>query len=124
MLRVIRPAHIALLLALLAGILAPSVSAYQGQVAANVTVTGPAGTVTCGQGYDIAATVFDTNGAKIAGQTVTWSEIAKPLTAIDTIAPASSVTDVNGIAHTTVTFGPPDGSRTIRATADSAFGQV
>ena len=109
----------------LATLVAPSALAYTGQVASNVTVTGPLGTITCGgQGFAFAATVVDQNGNKIAGQTVTWSEVAKPLTATDTIAPPSGPTDASGVAHTTITFGPPDGSRTFRAQAGDAFGQI
>src|SRR5437773_10362065 len=117
--------RIAFVIAFLATILiATPASAYINPSATNVTVTGPQGQVTCGQGYDFAATVFDANGLKVTGATVQWSEVGAPAGATDTIAPTSSVTDATGVAHTTVTFGGPDGARTIRASALGSSGQV
>lgn len=114
----------ALLSLVLIGLTAPATLAYQGEVAANVTVTAPQGTITCGQGYDVSATVFDANGKKIEGQTVNWSEVIGPLGAGDTFAPPTGLSDANGVAHTMVTFNGPNGGRTVRAAADAAHGDA
>ncbi|MGH7525538.1 MAG: Ig-like domain-containing protein [Gemmatimonadales bacterium] len=56
------------------------------------------------------------NGVPEEGATVTWS------TATGTLDPASSQTDVDGIAVTSWTLGPTAGSQTATATLSGATG--
>lgn len=114
----------AVLTALIVALALPAaVSAYAGQIPANVTVTGPLGTIQCGQLYEFQATVFEGNGNRVTQEQVTWSIVAAPLGATDTIMP-SSTTDNNGVAKASAQFGGAAGPRTIRATAGNAFGQI
>jgi hypothetical protein len=99
-------------------------SAYVGQVASNVTVTGPTGTIQCGQANQFQATVFESNGTRVGQHPVTWSIVSGPVGANDTVNPSSTTTNNNGVASTSVTFGGPAGPRTLRATSDNAFGQI
>ena len=102
----------------------PAASGYAGEIANSVTVTGPSGSLACQQTYELQATVVDNLGKKIAEQPVFWTLVSFPVGATDTLSPVSSNTDANGVARTNITFGGVAGSRTVRATADAAFGQV
>src|SRR5437762_9981309 len=110
-----------LLLASIA-ITAPTAFGYAGETAVTVTVTGPTGALQCGTGYTLSATVIGASGTPVPNKGVNWSIQSGPAGATDTIAPVSSTTNSSGVAQTTVTFGGVIGPRTIRATADNAFG--
>ena len=105
-------------------VLPSGVSAYAGQVAANVMITGPTGTIACGLANGFKATVITTTGVPFTQESVFWTISAAPLGAADTINPAVTPTDANGAAFTTVTFGGSAGPRTLRATSGTAFGQI
>ena len=121
LLRIRRVIFVVLLVALA---LPASTSAYVGQTATNVTITGPTGTISCGPGNTFQATVFDSAGKRVTQHPVTWTIVSAPLTATDTISPPSTLTNASGVASTTITFGGPGGPRTIRATSDNAFAQI
>ena len=97
---------------------------YAGETAKSVTVSGPTGQVQCDTTYALKATVIGNSGTGVPGKLVSWLIVSSPSGATDTLSPASSTTDASGVATTTITFGGVVGSRTIRATADNAFGQL
>lgn len=114
----------AILIALVIALALPAaVSAYAGQIPANITITGPTGTITCGPLHEFQATVFDSTGKRLPQETVTWQIVSAPLGANDTITPTST-TDANGVARASAAFGGAAGQRTIRATSGNAFAQI
>jgi hypothetical protein len=104
------------------GIAATAVG-YAGQVAATVTVTGPAGLQPCGTPITISARVQELGGALISGQPVTWSFAGGKLSG-DRILTATSTTNASGVATTRVQFACSPHSVTIMALADDASGTV
>ncbi len=68
--------------------------------------------------FTLIATVVDAAGAPVVGQSVAWAFVTSP-SASDVISPTPTITDLNGKATTTVTFGSASGTREIRATAGS-----
>ena len=92
---------------------------YQSQVEGALTVA-VRGTVTCGAGLTLTATLVDTNGAPVSGQSVAWSFVTSP-SASDTITQTPTATNSKGVATTTLTLGPLGGTRTIRATAGTVI---
>jgi hypothetical protein len=98
-------------------IAAPAVLGYAGQVAGQVTVTPPAGTLVCNTPFTVSATILDVNGIPFDATTVTWSFKAGTSQTGDTISPLTSTTNASGVATTTVTLACIVGSRTILATA-------
>lgn len=96
---------------------------YAGQVAATVTVTGPAGLQACGTPVTLSARVQELGGAFIEGQPVTWSFISGNL-AGDKILTTTSTTNADGVATTRVQFACSPHSVTIGAVADDASGTV
>jgi hypothetical protein len=95
---------------------------YTGQVAATVTVAAH-GPVTCNDPIKVTATIVDTTGAPVAGQTVAWSFVTSQ-SALDKINETPTVSDSIGVATTTVTLGAASGARRIRATAGDASGET
>jgi hypothetical protein len=105
---------------------AGSISAIHGIPPVNLTVSGPTGTVVCGQTYTFTAMAADNFGTPFGATAVTWSEVNAPDGTSDTISPVDTVTDVNGVATTQITFNGPSGTRSVRAFAPTltAFAQV
>lgn len=94
---------------------AASALAYTGQVLASITVA-PSGTVTCTAPFTVAATILDSEGRPMAGESVAWSWVRSP-SADDTINATPTITDADGVALTTVALANVTGTREIRATA-------
>ena len=88
-----------------------SVLGYDGQVAATISVTGPAGNVSCGTTSTIHALVLDTLGAPDTAVAVDWTFNGGNI-AGDNFSPTSSTTNSSGIATTQVTFACPGSSTT------------
>ena len=107
-----------------------SVLAYYGQVVATVTVSGPAGNVSCGTTSTVTAFVQDTNGNPVTDRAVNWTFTGGNI-AGDKFSAASSTTDSTGHASVHVTFACP-GSSTIasnrvvhvQAMSDEILGSV
>ncbi len=107
-----------------------SVLGYYGQVVATVTVSGPAGNVSCGTTSTVTAFVQDTLGNPDSDVTVYWSFTGGNI-AGDKFVPLTSVTNAQGIATTRVTFVCP-GSNTpassrlvhIQGFADAITGSI
>src|SRR5664279_3586232 len=91
-----------------------SVLAYSGQVVATVTVSGPAGNVSCGTTTTVIAFVQDTNGNPVDGRAVSWSFLSGNIPG-DKLSVASSMADSTGHATVKVTFACP-GTTTIAST--------
>src|SRR5688572_17578702 len=85
-----------ILAALMVALILPaSVSAYAGQTATSVTITGPTGTIQCGTSNQFQATVFDSNGNKVTQHPVTWTIVSGPLGASDTVSPSGTTTNAS-----------------------------
>ena len=82
---------------------------YLGQVAGTITLSGPAGNVSCGTTATVHAHVLDTNGNPFTGEVITWSFNGGNI-AGDTFSPTSSTTDSSGNATTQVHFACPSSS--------------
>jgi hypothetical protein len=78
----------------------------------------PSGTVSCTADVLITATFVgvETGQPGGPGVPVTWN-IKKSPSAEDTVTPATSTTDAQGRVSTTLSFGPAEGQRTVRAIA-------
>jgi hypothetical protein len=106
-----------------------SVLGYLGQVAANITVSGPAGNVSCGTTATLHALVLDTLNAPDTAVAVSWTFNGGNI-AGDKFSPTSSITNSSGIATTQVTFACPSSSTTsnrvvsIHATSGEAVGSL
>ncbi|MHB8672269.1 MAG: hypothetical protein ACYDAK_01155 [Candidatus Limnocylindrales bacterium] len=121
-----------------------SVLGYAGQVPTTITVTGPAGNVSCGTTSNVQAFVQDTAGNPDTDQNVIWSFVSGNIVG-DKISPTSTTTDSHGNTTTLVTFACPgkaslpaltaaivlgpllaasDRIVTIQATAGSASGTI
>lgn len=109
--------------ALLALISAPAVLGYAGEVAGQVIVSGPGVTVSCAEDATLTAHVVDNTGKPIEGQPLSW-EITQRQHADDRLSDTETVTDANGDAKTRLIFGPAEGPRTVRATADDEHGDT
>lgn len=108
---------------LLAIVMAGTALGYAGEVAASVTVTRPSGTLKCGVNITVSATILDAAAKPIEGQPVTWKFTSTPSSA-DKIKTVHTVTNAQGVAHTTVVLACVPGSRRIRATADDVYGSA
>ena len=86
-----------------------SVLAYGSQVAATISVTGPAGNVSCGTTSTIHALVKDTGGAVDTGVPVDWSFTSGNISG-DHFSATPTTTNASGIATTTVTWACPSSS--------------
>lgn len=117
--RLLRALVASALLLVIAGV--NVVSAYEGDVADQVTVTGPTGTLKCNTWYTVHATVRDNEDGLIAGQTVFWNIVLK-LAPADQVSPTSSKTNSLGVATARVRLACFAGPRTVRARADAAVG--
>lgn len=84
---------------------------YDGQVAGTVTMSGPAGNVSCGTSSTVRAHILDTLGNPFTGEVITWSFNGGNI-AGDKLVPASSTTDSSGNATTKITFACPSSSTT------------
>jgi hypothetical protein len=93
---------------------ATSALAYQGEVAANVTVSVPSGPLPCGTAFAVTATVLDANGAAVPNATVTWS-FMQTLSPEDRITEPTSMTNADGVATTHVVLACVLGERQIQA---------
>lgn len=102
---------------------------YAGQVAGTITMSGPAGNVSCGTTSTVHAHALDTNGNPFTGEVITWSFGGGNI-AGDKFVPPTSITDANGNATTQVTFACPSSSTksnrvvNIRAAAGEAVGSL
>jgi hypothetical protein len=93
-------------------------TAYDGEDAASVTVSGPTGTIRCNVWYTIRATVRDITGKAIFNHVVHWNIVLK-LSSKDAISPTSSRTNGSGVATTRVKLACVAGPRSVRARADA-----
>jgi hypothetical protein len=96
---------------------------YEGQVSQQVTVGGPAGTLTCNTALTVTATILDAGGLPVDTRAVVWTFGAGKVTG-DQIVTASTTTNSAGVTSTTVKLACVVGSRTIVATATPASGQL
>ena len=96
---------------------------YAGQVAQQVTVAGPAGTLSCNTALTVTATVLDAGGKPVDNRAVAWTFGAGKVTG-DQIVTASTTTNALGVTSTTVKLACTVGNRTIVATATPASGQL
>lgn len=94
---------------------------YAGEVAAEVSVGVPGGTIKCGVAITISATIVDKDGKPIEGQPADWTFASSPSSA-DKINSTPTTTDASGVATTTVTLACVAGNREVRATADDVSG--
>ena len=108
---------------LLLSVAASATFAYQGQIVNQVTVTGPAGSISCGVPLTLHATLLDSNGVAVDNRAVVWTFGAGHVTG-DQIGQPSTTTNALGVATTTVTLACLVGNRTIVATAGSSSGQT
>ena len=106
---------------LLSMVVVASVSAYAGQVAATVEVSGPSGPQSCGTPITVTALIEDISGDPIEGQPVAWS-FASGNVSGDQILDASSTTNASGIATTRVQFACSAHTVSVEALADDATG--
>jgi hypothetical protein len=108
---------------LLLSVAAPAAFAYEGQVAQQVTVAGPAGTLSCNMALTVTATVLDAGGKPVDNRAIAWTFGAGKVTG-DQIVTASTTTNATGVATTTVKLACVVGNRTVIATADASSGQA
>ncbi len=103
---------------------AGAASAYWKQTPATVTISGPRGTIECGEWVTFKATVRDAQGNPIAKSgPVKWSFKSSP-SKKDKIAPKQSNTNKSGVATTKVKFACKPGERVIKAKADAVSGTI
>jgi hypothetical protein len=108
---------------MLALVLAASVAAYAGQVAATVQVSGPSGPQACGTPITVTALVQETGGALVTGDPVAWSFVSGNVTG-DRILSTPTNTNASGIASTTVQFACSPHSVVLGAMMGAASGTV
>jgi hypothetical protein len=108
--------------AFLSAIAATAVFGYAGQVAGQVSVAGPSGTIACNTPVTVSATVLDVNGKPFDNTQVTWSFKSGTAQSGDKINPTTSMTNASGVATTTVTLACVAGSRTVNAASGSFVG--
>ena len=108
---------------LLLSVAVPAVLGYAGQVANQVSVAGPAGTLVCNTNLTVTATVLDSGGTPVDNRAVVWSFGAGAVSG-DQIVTVNTMTDAAGVTSTTVKLACVIGNRTVVATADPASGQV
>ena len=108
---------------LLLSVVAPAVMGYAGQVANQITVAGPAGTLVCNTNLTVTATVLDAGGNPVDNRAVVWTFGAGKVTG-DQIVTASTTTNAMGVATTTVKLACVVGNRTVIATSAPSTGQV
>jgi len=107
---------------LLALMMAATASGYTGQVAASITIAVNDSSA-CGQPTTVTATVLDTGGKAVAGQSVDWA-LVTTLSSSDKVNKTPTTTNSSGVATTTVTLACVDGSRPVRATAGAVSAQA
>lgn len=110
-------------IALLAGMalaftLSSTVLAYASQVVATLTLSVPGGSQKCGTAITVRATALDSEGSPIEGQPIAWRFTSSP-SSKDKVNKTPTLTNVNGVATTTVTLACVVGSRTLTATGDN-----
>ena len=108
---------------LLLSVVAPAVMGYAGQVANQITVAGPSGTLVCNTNLTVTATVLDAGGNPVDNRAVVWTFGAGKVTG-DQIVTASTTTNATGVATTTVKLACVVGNRTVIATSAPSTGQV
>ena len=102
---------------------AATVTAYSGQVAGTVEVSGPSGPQACNTPITITARIEDLAGDPIEGQPVEWSFVSGNVSG-DSILDTSTTTDANGVATTRVRFACSPHTVSIQALADDVMGTV
>ena len=102
--------------AFLIGALAAPVSAYTGEVPANITVTH-SGAVKCNTAIPLSAVVDGPSGTGIPGVVVTWSVTNAPAGSHDSLGSGTTTTGTTGTATNTLTLSCVVGTRTVTATA-------
>ena len=108
---------------LLLSVAASAALGYQGQVAFQVSVAGPGGTLHCATNITVTATVLDSGGIPVDNRAVVWTFGAGQV-AGDHIVTSPTMTNASGVATTTVVLACVAGNRTIIATADPASAQT
>ena len=108
---------------LLLAVAATAAFGYQGQVAFQVTVAGPGGTLHCDTNIIVTATILDAGGIPVDNRDVVWTFGAGKV-AGDQILTTPTMTNASGVASTTVKLACVAGNRTIVATADPAAAQT
>ena len=96
---------------------------YAGQVAQQITVAGPGGTLACNTVLTVTATVLTVGGVPVTGDPVVWTFGSGQL-AGDQIITSPTNTNGSGVATTTVRLVCIAGARTIVATLAPASGQT
>jgi len=97
--------------------------AYSGQVAGQITLSGPSFTIACSNNWYLFAHVTEAGtGSPIEGQPVAWSIVSTPDPA-DYLVDTNTVTDHNGDTRTTLHVTGTPGQRTIQAQADTQTGR-
>jgi hypothetical protein len=113
------PAYAALATLLLCLMPVAGVVAYLGQNPYAVQLKASDKEASCADEVTITATVRSSEtGALIAGQTVNW-DFKVSVSDDDELSAQRTVTNENGKTKVTVSFGPVEGSRTVRATIAS-----
>lgn len=108
---------------LLAMMAVASVAAYEGEVAATVEGSGPAGPQACNTAITVTMRVEDIDGNPIEGQTVLWS-FASGNIAGDSILDTETLTNASGIATTQVQLACTPHTVTVQGDADDATGTL
>lgn len=93
---------------------------YIGQTNVKVILSGSSGTVKCNRSATITAKVVSAEkGKPIANQVVRWS-LASAQSGGDGLSASSTLTNRNGLASVSISFGPVAGARTVAAAAGNA----
>ncbi len=96
---------------------------YAGQVAATVSVSGPAAQQSCGVEIPVSALIEEASGSPIAGQPVAWSFSSGAITG-DRIISTSTTTDSTGMTTTHVVMACSAHTASVLAAADNVSGTV
>lgn len=97
------------------GAMAAPALGYIGQAPVQVGVAGPAGDVSCLDSVTLTATVVDTStGSPVAEQVVGWA-VSRGITPDDALSATSTITDAQGRATVTLSFGQETGPREVTA---------
>jgi LPXTG-site transpeptidase (sortase) family protein len=97
------------------GVMAAPVLGYIGQAPVQIGIAGPSGMVSCLDDVTLTATIVDTStGHPVAEQVVGW-ELTRDVASDDALSAPSSVTDAQGQATVTLSFGMETGVREVTA---------
>ena len=100
-------------------LMAGAVAAYDVPIDNQVTISGA-----CPSGENLRATVVNSNGQPVAGQTVTWTISSSP-SAGDTLRDTSTTTDANGVTTNSIDVDTAvTGKRVITVTTGDASAKI